>query len=76
MTNHPNRKLSAKQREALTKLSETGAGTSYSMNVSLRTLSALCDRQLVRPVGLGHMAMPANALWRITPNGRAALGVD
>jgi len=37
------------------------------------TLKRLASRKLVEPIGLGHMAFPANAMYRITAKGRAAL---
>lgn len=65
-------KLSAKQREALTKLREKD-GSAYGMKVSLATLEALSRMALVRAVGMGHMAFPRNGNWRITDAGKAAI---
>jgi hypothetical protein len=65
-------KLTKRQIEALTKLSAE-PGSAYGMRVSLGTLSALSDKQLITPTGLGHMAFPRTATWKITQAGRDAL---
>lgn len=69
-------KLTAKQREALQKLSTTFSASAYRMQVSLSTLEALLNRRLVMAIGAGHMAFPRNGQWQITSTGRAALQSD
>jgi hypothetical protein len=65
-------KLTKRQIEAMTKLA-VESGSAYGMRVSLGTLRALSEKQLVTPVGHGHMAFPRNGTWKITSAGRAAL---
>ncbi len=67
-------KLSEAQRKALSHLSSVQGSSAYRMKVGLNTLNALSLRGLVKmDREIGNMAFPHNAIWRITPAGRAAL---
>lgn len=71
-------KISPRQREALAKLADATQATAYDLRIGMNTLEALEGRGLLTARrGLGSMAFPHTSIqWRITPAGRAALGVQ
>lgn len=67
-------KLSEAQRRALTHLASCQGSSAYKMKVGLNTLDALARRGFAQmDHGIGDVAFPHNARWRITSAGRAAL---
>ncbi len=66
-------KLTKAQMHTL-KLLAVSDASAYGMGVGLGTLNALSLKGMARIIPQpGNMAFPRNAMWAITPAGRAAL---
>jgi hypothetical protein len=65
-------KLTKRQLDALEKLAIEPA-SAYSVKTTMNTIRALSRLGMIVAIGMGHMAFPRNAGWKITNAGIAAL---